>query len=229
MAKLNEFELERLLPTEDFSHGAVADVFTQAWPRQGIRSAIANALAASGDSQLANSFSLRNPALSYLGSIGLGGVLGAGLGNIGQMALGDQENSVPVGSILGALLGSIVGGTANALYRRNLIKKIKKEIKNKNLDYTKIPDRKASALLNPIGAMYNADELATKVLLKKKDKTNDRIDNTAYKMMYGDVPLSQAVYMASGAIPYLSLLSSPLYLANRIAGRRGDYREELED
>ena len=226
MAKLNKYELETLLPTETFFHGPVADVLTQGWPRQGIRSAIANALATSGGSNLSDSFSLRNPLISYLGSSGIGGLIGAGLG-LGAGSLMDQGSN---GALLGALLGTIIGGGANAIHRRNLIKKIKKELENKDLDFNKIPDRKAMALLNPVGAMYNADELATKALLKSKDdgSADAPVNEGTYNMMYGNVPAAQAINMAVKATP-LGLLANPGYLIARIAGRRGKYRKALED
>lgn len=225
MAKLNKYELETLLPTETFFHGPVADVLTQGWPRQGIRSAIANALATSGGSNLSDSFSLRNPLISYLGSSGIGGLIGAGLG-LGAGSLMDQGSN---GALLGALLGTIIGGGANAIHRRNLIKKIKKELENKDLDFNKIPDRKAMALLNPVGAMYNADELATKALLKSKDdgSADAPVNEGTYNMMYGNVPAAQAINMAVKATP-LGLLADPGYLIARIAGRRGKYRKALE-
>lgn len=226
MAKLNKYELETLLPTETFFHGPVADVLTQGWPRQGIRSAIANALATSGGSNLSDSFSLRNPLISYLGSSGIGGLIGAGLG-LGAGSLMDQGSN---GALLGALLGTIIGGGANAIHRRNLIKKIKKELENKDLDFNKIPDRKTMALLNPVGAMYNADELATKALLKSKDdgSADAPVNEGTYNMMYGNVPAAQAINMAVKATP-LGLLADPGYLIARIAGRRGKYRKALED
>lgn len=226
MAKLNKYELETLLPTETFFHGPVAGVLTQGWPRQGIRSAIANALATSGGSNLSDSFSLRNPLISYLGSSGIGGLIGAGLG-LGAGSLMDQGSN---GALLGALLGTIIGGGANAIHRRNLIKKIKKELENKDLDFNKIPDRKAMALLNPVGAMYNADELATKALLKSKDdgSADAPVNEGTYNMMYGNIPAAQAINMAVKATP-LGLLADPGYLIARIAGRRGKYRKALED
>lgn len=226
MAKLNKYELETLLPTETFFHGPVAEVLTQGWPRQGIRSAIANAIATSGGSNLSDSFSLRNPLISYLGSSGIGGLIGAGLG-LGAGSLMDQGSN---GALLGALLGTIIGGGANAIHRRKLIKKIKKELENKDLDFNKIPDRKAMALLNPVGAMYNADELATKALLKSKDdgSADAPVNEGTYNMMYGNVPAAQAINMAVKATP-LGLLADPGYLIARIAGRRGKYRKALED
>lgn len=228
MAKLNKYELETLLPTETFFYGPVADVLTQAWPRQGIRSAIANALAASGGSNLTDSFSLRNPLISYLGSSGIGGLIGAGLG----LGAGSLMNQGSNGAILGALLGSIIGGGANAIHRRNLIKKIKKEVENKDLDFNKIPDRKAMALLNPVGAMYNADELATKALLKSKDdgSADAPVHEGTYNMMYGNVPATQTLTLAAKSLlPLGGLLADPAYLTARIAGRRGKYRKALED
>lgn len=227
MAKLNEFELETLLPTETFFHGPVADVLTQGWARQGIRSAIANALAASGGSNLTDSFSLRNPLISYLGSSGVGGLIGAGLG----LGAGSLINQGSNGALLGAMLGTIIGGGANALHRRNLIKKIKKELENKELDFNKIPDRKAMALLNPVGAMYNADELATKALLKSKDdgSADAPVNEGTYNMMYGNVPRAQAINLAVKSAPFVGFLANPGYLIARIAGRRGKYRKALED
>lgn len=227
MAKLNKYELETLLPTETFFHGPVADVLTQGWPRQGIRSTIANALATSGGSNLADSFSLRNPLISYLGSSGIGGLIGAGLG-LGAGSLMDQGSN---GALLGALLGTIIGGGANAIHRRKLIKKIKKELENKDLDFNKIPDRKAMALLNPVGAMYNADELATKALLKSKDdgSADAPVNEGTYNMMYGNVPAAQAINLAVKSAPFVGLLADPGYLIARIAGRRGKYRKDLED
>ena len=226
MAKLNKYELETLLPTETFFHGPVADVLTQGLPSQGIRSAIANALATSGGSNLSDSFSLRNPLISYLGSSGIGGLIGAGLG----LGAGSLMNQGSNGALLGALLGTIIGGGANAIHRRKLIKKIKKELENKDLDFNKIPDRKAMALLNPVGAMYNADELATKALLKSKDdgSADAPVNEGTYNMMYGNVPAAQAINMAVKATP-LGLLADPGYLIARIAGRRGKYRKALED
>lgn len=224
MAKLNEFELENLLPTEDILHGRLSDAITAGYPRQGLRSAIANALAQAGGSELADDFSIRNPFTSFLGSAGLGGLIGGGLGGLGGLFLQNPK----AGAILGAALGSALGGTANALHRRKLIKKIKKELVNKNLDPDKITDRESMALINPVGAIYNADELATKVLLKAKEQGNIPINNEAYTYMYGNQPVANALWSLGNATPITSLLTNPVYLFARLADRRGSYRKALE-
>ena len=126
-------------------------------------------------------------------------------------------------------MGSALGGTANALHRRKLIKKIKKELVNKDLDPDKITDRESMALLNPVGAIYNADELATKVLLKAKEQGNIPINNEAYTYMYGNQPVANALWAAGNATPLTGLLTNPVYLFARLAGRRGKYRKALED
>lgn len=84
------------------------------------------------------------------------------------------------------------------------------------------------ALLNPVGAIYNADELATKVLLKAKEQGNIPINNEAYTYMYGNQPVANALWSVGNATPITGLLTNPVYLFSRLIGRRGSYRKALE-
>lgn len=218
--RLSNEELDALLPTDD-ALSNVGDILMPD-PRQGYRAAIANSLATAAGKENSASFTVKYPLLSSL----LWAIGGSALGAIGGGALSNSH----LGSAVGGALGSTAGLLASNILRRNNIIDIKDAVKDTPLDADKIEDSKSSALLNPAGAIYNADTLGTKLLLKQKEKLGKPITDDSYNRVFGNRIGPQLLYH----LPNLMLpmgpgaaLTAALYAPTRLWGTRDSYRDQL--
>lgn len=224
--RLSNEELDALLPTDD-ALSKVGDILISD-PRQGYRAAIANSLATAAGKENSVSFTVKYPLLSsVLYSLG-----GSALGALGGGALGSLagHDNIGLGAVLGSALGGTVGAAASNILRRNNIVDIKDLVKDTLLNADKIEDTKNSAILNPAGAIYNADILGTKLLLKQKEKSGKPITEDAYNRVFGSRIGPQLLYhVPSKILPFGtgSVLSSILYPPARLWGTRDAYRDQL--
>lgn len=210
--KLTEQDLNVLLPTTGWQ-GAVGDVLTHSSPRQGYRSAIANALAqASGDKDAledANSFLIKYPFLSAMGGTVIPALLG---GTIGYNVAGDDPNNQLMGAIGGAALSALLGGATTALMRRKKIKNIKNRVINKLLSADKVDTLKS---FSPLGELYNADIKGLRKILQYKQK-NKPVTEEDYDNAFGNNDLGSTLVEVGTRIPYAGAAAAPLYVAGKL-------------
>lgn len=179
--QLSGDELDALLP-EVTAHRRLMDQSVGA-PEQGRISAVANALLNAANKPAETSFFIKYPMLSTALTSLSGGLLGAGIGGVlGGIATDGipgirKHFGLPAGGAVGGLLGSYIGKNVADWIRDRKIKKIKLLLDGASLNPSKIKDDKSDPMNNTIGSIYDNYTLATKLLLKQKQKSLNAIDN----------------------------------------------------
>lgn len=203
---LSEDELKTLLP-DDVSIKSY--IFPDAGaPEQSRRAAVANALLNAAGKSKDSSFFIRYPmlstALTTIAGAATLGVAGSILtGRAFRSADGPKSATTGVmegfGNAAGGLIGSLLGigaGRRIADWIRNRkIRNVKSLIGSSPLNPDLINEDNSDPMNNTVGTIYDSYTLATKLLLKQKQKEAlKRINNESYRKVFDPLLRSDARY-----------------------------------
>lgn len=196
-------ELDALIPEATTPRNILAP--KEGAPDQGRRAAVANALLNAANKSSETSFFIKYPMLSTAAVSLSSGLLFAGMGGVlGGLLMSDTPGvrkhfGTPAGSAVGGLIGSYVGKNVADWIRDRKIKKIKSLLSKASLDPSKINADGADFVKNTPGAIYDNYTLATKLLLKQKQKRLDSIDDKAVYEVFNPLLKNDRAY--SSGVP----------------------------
>lgn len=191
-------ELDALIPDTPTPRSLIDGMEGAA--EQGRRAAVANALLNAANKSSETSFFIKYPMLSTAAVSLSSGLLFAGIGGVlGGVAMSNtpgllKHTGTPAGSVAGGLIGSYVGKNVADWIRARKIKKIKSLLSGASLDPSKINAYGADPVNNTPGAIYDNYTLATKLLLKQKQKRLDSIDDKAVNEVFNPLLKSDRDY-----------------------------------